>query len=192
MHLSLTGLVLLAAAVTTAATSKPAATGKHVTLDTSKGKIVLELYPEKAPKSVANFIHYVNNGHYDNTMFHRVIAGFMIQGGGFDATGKERATDAPVQNEADNGLLNDKYYVAMARTGDPQSATAQFFINVVNNSFLNFTAKTPQGWGYTVFAKVVQGMDIVDAMAKVAVKSGPYSEAVPVEPILLKKATVTP
>jgi len=192
MHLSLPGLVLLAAAVATAATSKPAATGKHVTLDTTMGKIVIELYPDKAPKSVANFIHYVNNGHYDNTMFHRVIAGFMIQGGGLDASGKEKATDAPVTNEADNGLKNDKYFVAMARTNEPQSATAQFFINVNNNAFLNFTAKNAQGWGYAVFGKVVGGMDVVDAMAKVAVKSGPYSEAVPVETILLKKATVTP
>jgi peptidyl-prolyl cis-trans isomerase B (cyclophilin B) len=133
-----------------------------VRLKTSAGDIVLELDQEKAPKTVANFLQYVNAGFYAGTIFHRVISNFMIQGGGFDPSGRQKPTNAPIENEAANGLKNDVYTVAMARTGDPHSATAQFFINVTNNDFLNFTAPNPRGFGYAVFGKVVEGMDVVD------------------------------
>ena len=126
-----------------------------VQLKTNHGEIVLELYPEKAPLSVANFIQYVSDGYYTGTVFHRVIDGFMIQGGGFDADLKKQATRTPIDNEADNGLKNDKFTVAMARTQDPHSASAQFFINVANNDFLNFTAKNARGWGYAVFLSLI-------------------------------------
>jgi peptidyl-prolyl cis-trans isomerase B (cyclophilin B) len=179
----------LAAAVASAATKQPTATGNHVTLETNKGKIVLELYPAKAPKTVANFLAYVRSGHYDGTIFHRVIASFMIQGGNLDANGKPRPTSASVVNEADNGLTNDKYTVAMARTPVCDSATDQFFINVANNSFLNFKSKDPSGCGYTVFAKVISGQDVVDAIAAVPVKPGTLSEAVPVQSIVLTKVS---
>jgi peptidyl-prolyl cis-trans isomerase B (cyclophilin B) len=161
-----------------------------VQLDTSKGKIVIELYPDKASKTVANFLEYVKSGQYNGSIFHRVIPDFMIQGGGFSSDMKEKATRAPIQNEADNGLTNDRGTLAMARTGDPHSASAQFFINLKNNTFLNHTAKTPQGWGYAVFGKVVEGMDVVDQIAAVKTTTkGPYSD-VPVEPIVIQKATV--
>jgi peptidyl-prolyl cis-trans isomerase B (cyclophilin B) len=161
-------------------------THPRVALETSKGKIVIELYPDKAPKSVDNFLKYVKAGHYDNTIFHRVIAGFMVQGGGFDPAMKQKATRPPIANEADNGLTNDRGTLAMARTNDPNSASAQFFINVVDNTFLNHKSKTPQGWGYAVFGKVVEGMDVADAIAAVKTKA----QDVPVEPVLLKKAHV--
>ena len=128
-----------------------------VALNTNKGRIVLELDSVKAPKTTANFLSYVKNGHYSGTIFHRVIAGFMIQGGGFDAEMQQKSTNAPIQNEADNGLKNDVGTIAMARTNDPHSASAQFFINVKNNDFLNHTGKNPQGWGYAVFGKVKIG-----------------------------------
>src|ERR1700730_12564586 len=190
MHLSLAVLVMLVAAAGAGAAPAPAA-HPRVTLDTSMGKIVIELYPDKAPKTVANFLGYVKSGHYDNTMFHRVIKDFMIQGGGLDANDKEKATGAPVHNEADNGLTNERGTLAMARTGDPHSATAQFFINLKDNGFLNYQSKSPSGWGYTVFGKVVEGMDVVDKIANVAVNRGPYSEAVPATTILIRKATAS-
>jgi len=133
-----------------------------VKLDTSMGEIELEIIEDKAPKTAANFIDYVKSGHYDGTIFHRVIDGFMIQGGGMTEDMKEKSTNAPVENEADNGLANDAYTVAMARTSDPHSATAQFFVNVKKNDFLNFKSKSPDGWGYTVFGKVASGHGVVN------------------------------
>jgi peptidyl-prolyl cis-trans isomerase B (cyclophilin B) len=161
-----------------------------VKLETSMGNITLELYPEKAPATVANFLEYVKAGFYNGTIFHRVIPGFMIQGGGMDAQMHEKPTRAPIKNEADNGLTNDAYTVAMARTNNPDSATAQFFINVNNNTFLNHTAKTPRGWGYAVFGKVIKGQDVVDKIKAVpTATSGPY-ENVPKEAVTIIKATV--
>ena len=145
-------LPMLAVALAAGQTGAAPAPKPRVALQTSMGKIVLELEPEKAPKTVENFLAYVDSGHYDGTVFHRVIPGFMIQGGGFTAEMSQKRTREPIQNEADNGLKNTRGSVAMARTGDPNSATAQFFISSVNNEFLNHTAKTPQGWGYAVFA----------------------------------------
>lgn len=141
-----------------------------VELHTNHGVIKLELDEAKAPKTVENFLNYVKKGHYDGTIFHRVINGFMIQGGGFEPGLKQKPTDAPIANEANNGLKNDTYTIAMARTNDPHSATAQFFINVNDNEFLNHSSPTPQGWGYAVFGKVVEGQDIVDKIK--AVKTG--------------------
>ncbi len=152
------------------------------------GVIVLELDDEKAPASTANFLAYVNKGHYDGTVFHRVIKNFMIQGGGFTADMQQKPTDAPIQNEAANGLKNDKYTIAMARTGDPHSATAQFFINVVDNDFLNHTAPTGQGWGYAVFGKVVQGQDVVDEIRKVRTTRKGYHDDVPFDAVVIDKA----
>jgi len=161
-----------------------------VKLETSMGDIVLELDEEKAPKTAANFLSYVNSGHYDGTIFHRVIDGFMVQGGGMDADMKEKATGAPIENEADNGLKNDAYTVAMARTMDPHSATAQFFINVKNNAFLNHSGKNPQGWGYAVFGKVVKGHGVVNKMKGVATGRAGMHDDVPKDPIVIEKATV--
>jgi len=161
-----------------------------VKLETSMGDITLELYPDKAPVTVANFLEYVKAGFFNGTIFHRVINGFMIQGGGLDAQLNKKPTRAPIKNEADNGLTNDAYTVAMARTGDPNSATAQFFISVVNNTMLNHTAKTPQGWGYAVFAKVVQGKEVVDKIKAVPTATKGMYENVPVEPVTIIKATV--
>ncbi|MBN9330110.1 MAG: cyclophilin [Comamonas sp. SCN 67-35] len=152
------------------------------------GVIVLELDDEKAPASTANFLAYVNKGHYDGTVFHRVIKNFMIQGGGFTADMQQKPTDAPIQNEAANGLKNGKYTIAMARTGDPHSATAQFFINVVDNDFLNHTAPTGQGWGYAVFGKVVQGQDVVDEIRKVRTTRKGYHDDVPFDAVVIDKA----
>ena len=160
-----------------------------VKLETSMGDITLELYPDKAPVTVANFLEYVKAGFYNGTIFHRVINGFMIQGGGLDAQMNQKPTRAPIKNEADNGLKNEAYTIAMARTGDPHSATAQFFINVADNTFLNHTAKTPQGWGYAVFGKVVKGREVVDKIKAVpATNRGPYQN-VPQETITIIKAT---
>jgi peptidyl-prolyl cis-trans isomerase B (cyclophilin B) len=158
----------------------------RVVLETSKGRIVIELDPDKAPQTVNNFLDYVKAGHYDGTIFHRVIPGFMIQGGGFDSGMRQKSTRSPISNEADNGLLNSRGTIAMARTGDPHSASAQFFINVVDNTFLNFKSKTPQGWGYAVFGKVVEGMDVADSIAAVKTKA----QDVPVEPVIIQKASV--
>jgi len=152
------------------------------------GVIVLELDDEKAPASTANFLAYVNKGHYDGTVFHRVIKNFMIQGGVFTADMQQKPTDAPIQNEAANGLKNGKYTIAMARTGDPHSATAQFFINVVDNDFLNHTAPTGQGWGYAVFGKVVQGQDVVDEIRKVRTTRKGYHDDVPFDAVVIDKA----
>ena len=161
-----------------------------VKLDTTMGEILIELNEEKAPKSSANFLSYVNAGHYDGTIFHRVINGFMIQGGGMDADMKEKETGAPIENEADNGLINDAYTVAMARTQDPNSATAQFFINVKKNDFLNHTAKTAQGWGYCVFGKVVKGQGVVNKLKGVPTGKKGFHDDVPVTPVLITKAEV--
>jgi peptidyl-prolyl cis-trans isomerase B (cyclophilin B) len=164
--------------------------GKHsmVLLHTNKGDITLELDDAKAPVTVKNFLEYVNSGFYNGTIFHRVIDNFMIQGGGFEPGMKHKETRAPIKNEADNGLTNDVYTIAMARTSDPQSATAQFFINVKNNSFLNFTAPTMQGYGYCVFGKVVKGQDVVDAIRKVPTGSrGPFQD-VPLDDVVIIKA----
>ena len=161
-----------------------------VKIETSMGDIVLELFEQEAPKSVANFLFYVDSGHYDDTIFHRVIDGFMIQGGGFTADMQQKTTGDPIENEADNGIANDAYTVAMARTMEPHSATAQFFINVKKNDFLNHKAKTPQGWGYTVFGKVVKGHGVVNKIKAVSTgRIGPHDD-VPVEPVTIIKAQV--
>lgn len=152
------------------------------------GVITLELDADKAPKSVANFLAYVNNGHYNNTVFHRIIDGFMIQGGGFEPGMAQKPTDKPIDNEANNGLRNDRYTVAFARTSDPHSATAQFFINVADNGFLNHTAPTQQGWGYAVFGKVTAGTEVVDALRRVKTSRRGYHDDVPVEDVVIEKA----
>ncbi len=152
------------------------------------GVITLELDAEKAPLTTANFLAYVNKGHYDNTIFHRVIPGFMIQGGGFEPGMTQKPTDKPIQNEANNGLKNDVYTVAMARTSDPHSATAQFFINVTNNGFLNHTAPSAQGWGYAVFGKVTGGTDIVKKIEGVATGRKGFHDDVPKEDVIIEKA----
>jgi peptidyl-prolyl cis-trans isomerase B (cyclophilin B) len=152
------------------------------------GVITLELDAEKAPKSTANFLAYVNKGHYDNTVFHRVIPGFMVQGGGFEPGMKQKSSDAPIDNEANNGLKNNNYTVAMARTNDPHSATAQFFINVADNAFLNHTAISAQGWGYAVFGKVVAGSEVVDKIKAVKTGRKGFHDDVPVEDVVIEKA----
>jgi peptidyl-prolyl cis-trans isomerase B (cyclophilin B) len=161
-----------------------------IKLHTNYGDITLELDSEKAPITVQNFIDHVNSGHYDNTIFHRVIDGFMIQGGGFEPGLVQKPTRAPIRNEASNGLKNDKYTVAMARTSDVDSATAQFFINVADNDFLNHSSPTPQGFGYCVFGKVVEGMDVVDKIKKVRTGNRGGHQNVPLENVLLEKAEV--
>ena len=155
---------------------------------TDHGVITLELDAEKAPKSTANFLAYVNNGHYNNTVFHRVIDGFMIQGGGFEPGMKQKPTGAEIENEANNGLKNAKYTVAMARTQAPHSATAQFFINVADNGFLNHTAPSLQGWGYAVFGKVVGGTEVVDAIRGVKTGRKGFHDDVPVADVVIEKA----
>lgn len=160
---------------------------KTVELTTNKGVIRLELDDEKAPATVANFLDYVKQGHYDGTIFHRVIKGFMVQGGGMTADMKQKPTGSNVRNEANNGLKNDKYTVAMARTNEPHSATAQFFINATDNDFLNFRAENAQGWGYAVFGKVVGGSDVVDAIELVKTSKGGFHSDVPVEPVVIEK-----
>jgi peptidyl-prolyl cis-trans isomerase B (cyclophilin B) len=154
------------------------------------GTITLELDAEKAPNTVANFLQYLEDGHYDNTIFHRIIPGFMIQGGGMSTGMKQKKTHPTITNEADNGLKNMHYTVAMARTSAPHSATAQFFINTADNDFLNFSAPTQQGWGYAVFGKVISGTEIVDAMEKVATGRVGMSDDVPLEDVLLEKAVL--
>ena len=159
-----------------------------VVLTTNHGKISIELDADKAPKSVENFIAYVKSGHYDGTIFHRVIDGFMIQGGGFEPGMKQKPCAAPIDNEANNGLHNDIYTVAMARTSDPHSATAQFFINTTDNSFLNHSSPTPQGWGYAVFGKVVAGTEVVDAIRAVKTGRKGFHDDVPVQDVVIEKA----
>jgi peptidyl-prolyl cis-trans isomerase B (cyclophilin B) len=161
-----------------------------IKLHTSLGVIGLELDAQKAPASAANFLEYAKSGHYDNTIFHRVIDGFMIQGGGFEPGMKQKATRAPIKNEATNGLKNDRYTVAMARTADPHSATAQFFINVADNGFLNHTAPSAQGWGYCVFGKVVEGTDVVDRIKGVRTGKRGFHADVPLEDVVIERAEV--
>ena len=155
---------------------------------TGYGVITLELDQDKAPKSAANFLAYVAKGHYDNTIFHRVIPGFMVQGGGMEPGMAQKSTDAPIQNEANNGLKNNNYTVAMARTGDPHSATAQFFINVSDNGFLNHSAPTSSGWGYAVFGKVVSGAEVVDKIKAVKTGRKGFHDDVPLEDVIIEKA----
>lgn len=183
--ITLCGLIL---ALTISATSYAA---PRVKVETSLGDFVLELNQEKAPKTVANFIAYVQSGYYENTIFHRVIDGFMVQGGGFTPDYKRKMTEAPIMNEADNGLSNTRGSIAMARTNDPHSATAQFFINVKNNTNLDHTNKTPRGWGYTVFGRVVKGMSTVDKIRKVETgPGGPFPTDAPRQQIIIKKMTL--
>ena len=155
---------------------------------TNFGVITLELDTAKAPKSVANFLAYVNKGHFDNTIFHRVIPGFMIQCGGFEPGMKQKPSDQPIENEANNGLKNNHYTVAMARTSDPHSATAQFFINATDNGFLNHTSPSAQGWGYAVFGKVISGTDVVDRIAAVKTGQSGFHGDVPKEDVVMEKA----
>jgi peptidyl-prolyl cis-trans isomerase B (cyclophilin B) len=162
----------------------------NISMKTNHGTITLELYPDKAPITVKNFIEYIESGHFNGTIFHRVIPGFMIQGGGFVPGMSQKDVNAPIKNEADNGLANDDGTIAMARTPDPDSATAQFFINVKDNSFLNYSSPTPQGWGYCVFGKVVEGMDVVRAIEKVATASAGMHQDVPVDDVIIEDVQV--
>ncbi len=187
-------LSFLAAGILALSFAAPAlAANPQVEFDTTAGKIRVELYPDAAPKTVANFLDYVKAGQYDGTQFHRVIAGFMIQGGGFTPDFKQKPTKAPIVNEAEMsskaGLLNTPGTIAMARTSEPNSATAQFFINVADNKFLNFRSPDMQGIGYTVFGKVVSGMDVVDKIAKTPTGAGgPFPKDVPTTPVIINKA----
>jgi len=165
-------------------------TNPRVKLHTNMGDMVITLDAAKAPKTTENFLTYVKEGFYNGTIFHRVIDGFMIQGGGFEPGMKQKQTHAPIENEANNGLKNDKYTVAMARTSDPHSATAQFFINVSNNDFLNFTAPTPNGWGYAVFGAVTEGTEVVDKIKGVKTGNKGFHQNVPNEDIVIEKAEV--
>jgi peptidyl-prolyl cis-trans isomerase B (cyclophilin B) len=161
---------------------------KIVKLETSAGVLDIELDDAKAPDSVANFLAYVNKGHYDGTVFHRVIKGFMVQGGGFEPGMKQRPTVAPIRNEANNGLKNKRYTLAMARTSDPHSASAQFFINTVDNDFLDFRAENAQGWGYAVFGRVAAGTDVVDAIESVRTGRKGMHDDVPLDDVLIQRA----
>ncbi|MHA6194068.1 peptidylprolyl isomerase [Pseudomonas wadenswilerensis] len=161
-----------------------------VKLSTNHGDIVLQLDAEKAPKTVENFVQYVKDGHYDGTIFHRVIHNFMIQGGGFEQNMKQKSTRASIQNEADNGLSNKKYSIAMARTMEPHSASAQFFINHTDNDFLNHSGKNVQGWGYAVFGEVTEGKEVVEAIAKVATGSKSGHQDVPKDDVVIEKAEI--
>jgi len=180
----LIALALLSASVAQAA-------NPTVEIKTSMGTMVLELYPYKAPETVKNFLSYVRSGFYNGTIFHRVIDGFMIQGGGFDANYNQKPTRAPIHNEADNGLKNNMYTVAMARTGDPHSATAQFFVNVADNHFLDYHSPDVLGYGYCVFGKVIKGQDVVMKISKLATgASGPFGSDAPLTPVLIEKVRV--
>ncbi|GGY06176.1 peptidylprolyl isomerase [Paludibacterium paludis] len=161
-----------------------------IKLTTNFGEIVLELFADKAPVTAANFEEYVKSGHYDGTIFHRVINGFMIQGGGFTADMEQKSTREPIKNEANNGVSNATYTIAMARTMDPHSASAQFFINVADNDFLNFTSESAQGWGYAVFGAVVQGQDVVDRIKTVRTGRNGMHQDVPLEPVVIEKAEI--
>ena len=177
----------------TAAAAQPTATSSsmlRVTLSTNMGDIVVDLNPAEAPLSSANFIEYVQSGHYNGTIFHRVIDNFMIQGGGFDQNMQQKPTRASIQNEANNGLKNSRGTIAMARTGDPHSASSQFFINVKDNAFLDHTSPTPQGWGYTVFGQVVEGMDVVDKIKVVQTGNMGGHQNVPTQPIVINQAVL--
>lgn len=181
-------LALAACCTTGSVLAQTPPTQPQVKLHTSLGDIVVQLEPEKAPATVANFLQYVQDKHYDGTIFHRVIDGFMIQGGGMTANLQEKATRTPIPLEANNGLKNVRYSIAMARRPDPNSATAQFFINTVNNDFLNHTSPTAQGWGYAVFGKVVKGQEVVDAMKKVRTTRKGYHDDVPFDAVVIDKA----
>jgi cyclophilin family peptidyl-prolyl cis-trans isomerase len=173
-----------------ACTGTALAENPGVSMQTSKGTITLELDAEKAPKTVENFLRYVDDGFYDGTVFHRVIGGFMIQGGGYTEDLEKKTTRDPVGNEADNGLKNERGTIAMARTNDPHSATAQFFINLENNAFLDHSGKNRRGWGYAVFGKVTDGMDVVDSIAAIRTgPKGPFPKDVPLEPVVIEKVT---
>ncbi len=163
----------------------------QVVMETSKGEIVLALYPEKAPLTVKNFLNYVDAGFYNGTIFHRVIPGFMLQGGGFSPDMQKKPTTAPVKNEADNGLKNDRGTIAMARTQDPHSASSQFFINTVDNAFLNYKGQTTAGWGYAVFGKVIKGMEVVDAISRVETGTQGRFRDVPKTPVMIIKVRQT-
>jgi peptidyl-prolyl cis-trans isomerase B (cyclophilin B) len=163
---------------------------RQVDLETSAGTIRVELDDEKAPETVKNFLTNVENGHYDGTVFHRVIKGFMVQGGGFEPGMSQKPTGSTIKNEASNGLKNDKYTLAMARTSAPHSATAQFFINAADNEFLNFKSETPQGWGYAVFGRVIAGQDVVDAIEKVRTGNRGGHADVPLDDVTITRATV--
>ena len=173
------------------ALSAAAATAPKVKLETTMGDVVIELNQQKAPISVENFLGYVRDGFYDGTIFHRVISNFMVQGGGFTADFKRKEVKAPIKNEANNGLQNSRGTLAMARTSDPHSATAQFFVNVVDNSFLDFRAQTRRGWGYAVFGRVVEGMDVVDKVRKTRTgPGGPFGKDVPQQSVIITKASI--
>jgi peptidyl-prolyl cis-trans isomerase B (cyclophilin B) len=184
--MSLKKLLLSCALVSLFASSISVFAQPTIEIKTNKGVIVVELNQEKAPNTVANFVKYANDGFYTSTIFHRVISGFMIQGGGMDKNLNEKTTRAPIKNEADNGLANTIGTVAMARTNDPHSASSQFFINVANNTFLNYTEKSERGWGYTVFGKVIKGMDVVERIAKMPTDGGD----VPMQTITIESVTV--
>lgn len=185
MRYLLTTLLLILSTASWAEANNP-----RVILETNKGNIVLELYPDKAPKTVANFLQYVQEGFYANTIFHRVIKGFMVQGGGFSPKYTRKNTRTTIKNEANNGLKNNVGTIAMARTFDPHSASAQFFINVADNEFLNHKGKNPNGWGYAVFGKVVQGMDVVETITAIpTIPAGPFPRDVPRDPVIITRAT---
>jgi cyclophilin family peptidyl-prolyl cis-trans isomerase len=179
-------LIILVGAQSAAAADQ-AVVNPRVVVETSKGRIVIELFPQKAPATVQNFLAYVDAGFYTGTVFHRVIPNFMIQGGGLTADMQKKPTEKPVANEADNGLKNTRGSVAMARTSEPHSATSQFFINTADNEFLNHRGKTPQGWGYAVFGRIAEGMAVVDAISGVKTGSSGMFQDVPVEPVVIEK-----
>jgi peptidyl-prolyl cis-trans isomerase B (cyclophilin B) len=190
MKLILLASMALVAVAAAAQSDNGASANPRVALDTSKGRIVLELFADKAPLTVEQFLTTTRSGFYDGTVFHRVIKGFMIQGGGFSRELRQKPTDVLVHNEADNGLLNDRGTIAMARKPDPHSASVQFFVNLVDNAFLNYRDKSPQGWGYAVFGKVVEGMDVVDAIAQAPTGQQGGMGDVPREAVVIEKATV--
>ena len=184
------GLATLLSALATPAAGEEAPQNPRVSVETSKGSFVIELHAAEAPKTVESFLSYVKEGFYSGTVFHRVIPDFMVQGGGFTADMQQKPTKAPVQNEADNGLKNDRGTLAMARTSNPHSATSQFFVNLIDNDYLNHTSPTPRGYGYTVFGRVIEGMETVDAIAGVATANRGGHANVPVEPVVIEKMTV--
>ena len=188
MRMTFVATLVLLAAVAPGDAQETAKGNPQVVLETSKGKIVLELYADKAPVTVKNFLAYVDAKFYDGTIFHRVIPNFMIQGGGFTADMNQKPTNDPIQNEADNGLKNQRGTIAMARTNVPHSATSQFFINSVNNDFLNFKSKSARGWGYAVFGKVVEGLEVVDAISAVKTGTSGRFRDVPAEPLVIQSA----
>ena len=188
MKIALVSAFVVLAAVVTGDAEETSKGNPKVVLDTSKGEIVIELFADRAPQTVQNFLAYVDARFYDGTIFHRVIPNFMIQGGGFTADMNQKSTHDPIENEADNGLKNQRGTIAMARTSDPHSATGQFFVNSVDNDFLNFKSKTPQGWGYAVFGKVVEGIEVVDAISAVKTKTQGGYQDVPAETVVINSA----